>query len=208
MTLDEVLKAFRERPPESVLVTGPQRSGTTIAAHILASELRYAYVDETEFGAHDHRRASKIAARGHVVLQGPGLCHVAHVYALNGTAVVMMRRDVDAIRLSEERIGWRTEREGFNLRIEQHKYRSMFGVTGDDIAAIKYYCWDMLQKRHVDAFDLDYESMRQHPLWRSRRERDWFGPRQWQSRAHPAPSPANAYSEAPILFRDTEGGRG
>lgn len=182
MTLDDLLTELCARRPEAVLVTGPQRSGTTIAAHILAAELGHRYIDEVAFGAHDHRRAFELFAEGGVVVQGPGLCHVAHLYGRREGVVVMMRRDYEAIRRSEERIGWRGERDGYNLRIERQKYEAMFGMSGDNIALIKYYCWDTLQKPRCAAFDLDYESMRRHPLWHPQTERERFGPRQWQPR--------------------------
>ena len=142
-----------------------------------------------------------------MVVQGPGLCHVAHVYARKGATVMMMRRDFEAIRRSEERIGWRTERDGFNLRIEQDKYRSMFGIS-DNIALIKYYCWDTLQRPHVTGFDLDYESMRQHPLWRPQDERERFAPRQWQPRAHSGFSSANGEFAPPQVNLDSRAKRG
>lgn len=185
MTLEGILAALRARAPAAVLVTGPQRSGTTIAAHILAGELGFQYVDEVAFNAHDHRRAQALFSEGGVVLQGPGLCHVAHLYGCRGGAVVMMRRDCEAIHRSEERIGWRSERDGFNVRIEREKYEAMFGISGNNIALIKYYCWDTIQKPRCFGYDLDYESMRRHPLWRPQSERERFGPRQWQPAAIP-----------------------
>jgi hypothetical protein len=184
--LNDLLTALRERRPAAVLVTGPQRSGTTIAAHILAAELGLRYLDEVSFAAHDHRRARELFSEGGVVVQGPGLCHVAHLYGHGEGAVVMMRRDCEAILRSEERIGWRDELDGFNLRIEREKYEAMFGISGKNIALIKYYCWDTIQKATCNAYDLDYESLRQHPLWREPSEREHFGPRQWRSRADAA----------------------
>jgi hypothetical protein len=180
VTLNDVLTALRERRPKSVLVTGPQRSGTTIAAHILALELGNRYVDELEFRVHDHVRAGFILAQGGVVMQGPGICHMAHVYARGGVAIVMMRRNIDDIRRSEDRIAWRRDLGGFTLLVEQKKYQAMFGISGDDIALIKYYCWSAFQKPDCNGFELEYDSLQQHPLWRPPSERHRFAPRQWQ----------------------------
>ena len=180
VTLNEVLTALRERRPRSVLVTGPQRSGTTIAAHVLALELGARYVDESEFRVHDHVRAGGILAEGGVVVQGPGICHVAHIYARSGVAIVMMRRNIEDVRKSEDRIGWRKDLNGFTLLIEQKKYQAMFGINGDNIALIKYYCWGAFQKQHCIGYELEYESLNQHPLWRAPSERHRFAPRQWQ----------------------------
>jgi len=46
MILKDVIVGLRSGGHERVLVTGPQRSGTTIAAKILASELKYRFFDE------------------------------------------------------------------------------------------------------------------------------------------------------------------
>lgn len=179
MTLNEVLDALRTLRvgARAVVVTGPQRSGTTIAVRILAAEFGYRYVDEEEFGIHDTERAKLLLARGNCVLQAPGLCHTAHTL---GVPVVMMRRIVEDIRESEDRIGWREKYGGANLRIEQHKYALRFGIYGDNIALIKYYCWDNLQKQYCTSFDLDYESLRGHPLWKEKEERQEFTARQTQ----------------------------
>jgi hypothetical protein len=180
VTLNEVLTALRERRPRSVLVTGPQRSGTTIAAHILAQELGRRYVDESEFRVHDHVRAAAILAQGGIVMQGPGICHLAQAYARSGVGIVMMHRSIDDIRRSEERIGWRKDLGGFTLWIEQKKYQATFGLSGDNIASIKYFCWNAFQRQHCNGLDLDYESLKQHPLWNEPSERSRFGPRQWR----------------------------
>lgn len=84
----------------------------------------------------------------------------------------------------------------------------MFGISGDNIALIKYYCWDTMQKPHVAGFDLDYESMRQHPLWRPQHERERFAPRQWQPRAHSESSSANAELALPEGVPDLRARRG
>ncbi len=162
-----------------VIVTGPQRSGTRIGAHILAELMGYRYVDEEEFGIHDYTRALEILKGGKVVIQAPALCHVAH---LMGFPVVMMRRSLEEIRKSEERVGWRTAYGGANLAVELSKYKFGFGWAGGaNIAEIKYFAWDNFQKQHCEAaVDLDYSALATHPLWVEAKERELFKPHQWQ----------------------------
>lgn len=175
MGLDELVPLLK--PYAAVLVTGPQRSGTTIGAKILAQELGYRYVDETEFGIHDPHRAYMLMKEGNVVLHAPGLCHVADQFTRRlNYAVVVMRRPIEDIAKSERRIDWRTAYGGLNLQAEKTKYAERFGIYGDNIALIKYYCWDTLQEQTCVSFDLEYETLRGHPLWKD--ERKEFAPRQ------------------------------
>lgn len=175
MTLNELLPLLK--PYKAVLVTGPQRSGTAIATKILAQELGYREVPEEEFGIHNSLQALGILLRNNVVLHAPGLCHQADMLGdMANAAVVLMRRNLDDIHASEERIGWRTAYEGANVVAEQHKYLTEFGESDDDVAALKYRIWNKQQKDKCDAFDLDYETLRAHPLWRD--ERREFAPRQ------------------------------
>ena len=165
--LTGLLKALRLH--SSILVTGPQRSGTTIGARVLAVELGRTYVDEDEVAVHDVARAEKVLALGSVVLQAPGLCHVAHTFEC---AVVLMRRSVDAIIRSQQRIGW-----GANEGGELTKY----GAASGPVAQVKYGAWDVWQKDQCTApFELKYEALCGHALWVAPEQRAGFAARQWK----------------------------
>lgn len=179
MTLTEILPSLKAF--DAVLVTGPQRSGTTIAARMIAHELGYRYVDEDDIGIHHPGRAYEIMKQGGVVLQAPGLCHVAHNFTIRlNYCVVLMRRPLEDISKSEQRIRWRELYGGLNLFTEQRKYANAFGICGDNIALIKYYVFDTIQKPMLGnrAFDLDYDSLKEHPMWQD--ERADFGARQYK----------------------------
>ncbi len=185
MTLDELLHEWEMHKPDAVLVTGPQRSGTTIAAHILANALGYRYVDEEAIGVHNAELAERVLRRGRVVLQAPGLCHLAHALAAHPAVVVLMRRRLEDIHRSEERIGWRTAYGGLNLRAEQVKYFLGFGIPTNestDIAQVKYRVWEEVQKTAIPAgyaFELAYESMQGHSYFKDANQRARFTSRQW-----------------------------
>jgi hypothetical protein len=164
-TLVTMLKLF-----DAVLVTGPQRSGTAIATKILAHELGYREIAEEAFRIHDHNAAYEIMKEGKVVLHAPGLCHVADLFTYKlRYAVVMMRRPIEDIHNSEKRVHWRTAYDGANLKAEQIKYADRFGIYGDNIALIKYYCFDTQQKQTCVSFDLKYDDLRGHPMWKEER---------------------------------------
>jgi hypothetical protein len=176
MTLTELVPPLRTY--RAVLVTGPQRSGTAIGAKVLAQELMYREIPEEKIQVHDVYRAAELMRPGAVVVHGPGLCHVAHLFP-SDIAIVVMRRNLADIHASEQRIGWRTAYDGKNLEAERRKYLFMFGRNDEDIAALKYEIWDKLQKKECSGFDLDYSSLEQHPLWVTQRET--FAPRQTEA---------------------------
>ena len=56
-----------------ILVTGPQRAGTRITAKIIASDLKYRYIDESEINT-DNVKLAFEKFKSKTVLQAPGLC--------------------------------------------------------------------------------------------------------------------------------------
>lgn len=168
------------KPYKSILVTGPQRSGTTIAAHILAAELGKRYIDENEILIYDWNRALRLLSEQPSVLQAPGLMCFCTMFTRPEFALVVLRRDLNEIYMSEERIHWRTAYGGANVRAENDRYQATFGVTAKDgnIAAMKYEIWETRQKKLChNAFELQYSSLKSHPLFKT--ERSHFGDRQW-----------------------------
>lgn len=151
----------------SIIVTGPQRSGTTIAAHILSEELGLRYADETELDVYDSVKAKAILDAGNVVLQGPAICYAAHTF---GCTVVFMQRPVADIIRSQERINW-----DFN-QSEILKY----GLPKGRAAEVKYAAWNEWQRNAcASAFDLEYDSLSVHPRWIDPERRRHFHSRQW-----------------------------
>jgi predicted O-linked N-acetylglucosamine transferase (SPINDLY family) len=153
---------------EQVIVSGPQRAGTTIAAKILAGELGYRYVSEEEVDVNDIMQLVELYRVGRrFVVQGPGFCPYVHL--LPG-AVVLMRRPVKEIVRSQARIRWSQE------KVELAGYFT----TEGPIAQVKYTAWDKFQKPRLGerAFDLDYHSLAAHPLWIQQEQRRTFHHRQ------------------------------
>ena len=60
------------RPFTTIVVTGPQRSGTKFAAEIIAEQLALRYVNESEFGVHRLDRFWELLDEK-VVIQAPAL---------------------------------------------------------------------------------------------------------------------------------------
>jgi MinD-like ATPase involved in chromosome partitioning or flagellar assembly len=171
----EPLKKFRQ-----VIVTGPHRSGTTIAAKIIANDCHLVYLPEESF----HRRnvfeffelvINKSRDDEPVVIQAPSMS--AFVHHIPGVAVVFMRRNVNDIIKSERRILWTNH----DRRKENDRYFRFGEITlYNHPTKAKYEVWDKYQKMFLTDryFDLDYESLSEHKLWVGEKERQNFKPRQ------------------------------
>ena len=141
-----------------VLVTGPQRSGTTIAAKMIAADTGLAFVDENDFGVKDIAPwGDMVTTARKRVIQCPSMCRFVHWFGgYDDVAVVLMRRDVEDIIRSERRIGWSLE--AFEL--------SRYAAVDGPISAVKYGYWDNYQKTFIKhAFEVGYRSLADHPLW-------------------------------------------
>jgi len=152
-----------------VLVTGPQRSGTQIGALAIAHDSGMGVVWERAFSVHKTDIWRQIVKHSrNVAVQCPSMCRYVHHEGIgqrSDVAVVVMRRGLDDILASQERINWTGEAE------ELARYPN----ARSPIATVKYDYWDTVQKLFVvHWFDLPYESLRGHPLWVPKEERiDW-----------------------------------
>ena len=149
----EQARAFRK-----VLVTGPQRSGTTIATKILAYELGYRSVSEKDIKTHSLWRLHKrLLSLRREVIQGPCFGSICHYIDTPKTLVVFMRREVNEIVRSEQRIGWHAQ---------QWELANYFRDSGT-ISAVRYECWEKYQQQLMEVpwIELEHASLAGHRLW-------------------------------------------
>jgi hypothetical protein len=127
------------RPFTTIVVTGPQRSGTKFAAEIIADELGLRYVNESAFGVHALDRFWKLLDE-RAVIQAPALSAYCHLLP-GHVAVVFMLRDVDEIQASQSRVARWLENE------EPRELAKYFRLpNGESSAAVKYDVWRRFQK--------------------------------------------------------------
>lgn len=157
-----------------VVISGPQRSGTTIAARIIAAESGMQYVDENEYGtkAVDAWRELVKSGQG-LVIHSPAMARWLHEVGDEDVAVVWLMRPLPEIQASQKRIGWDDADE-----------RAKYHMTAKDlrpVAFVKKWYWYTNQRPFiVNAFELEYHDLKQHPLWVEAHKRVTFGSRQWQ----------------------------
>lgn len=151
---------------KTILVTGPQRSGTRIASKILANDLNYLFIDEQNIRIDSIKRLISYGEDDfNKVIQCPGLSSVIHLLADEETAVVMMKRPIEDIVASQERIGWAYE------DYEKLKYSSKKDKT---ISEIKYDAWESQKLFMNESFEIDFDSLSFHEMWIDKKERSKF----------------------------------
>lgn len=156
-----------------VVVTGPQRSGTTIAARIIAKESRMRYVDENEYGTRDLSAWLSLVHNGAgIVIQSPAMSrHLISISHYDGVAVVWMLRPLSGIIDSERRIHWRDGDE-------KAKYSNYMGVL--PISLVKLIYWRVHQSPAMSyGVEMAYSDFSEHPLWVPTDKRRQFTSRQW-----------------------------
>lgn len=152
-----------------ILVTGPQRAGTTICSQMIAHDTGHTCFDEHQWGPHDLEAWRELVNKGHeVVIHCPTMCRHVHEFGnREDLLVVLLRRDIDDIIASQERIGW-TARE---------EWRELARYEADEgpIAAIKYRHWWQRQAGIIKHnLEVEFDSLNGHPLWIPKRQRQGF----------------------------------
>jgi len=151
-----------------IIVTGPQRSGTTICAHMISHDTGLEYIDEDRIGVDNLSLARNLfSSHKNCVLQAPALAR--HCHELDVDLVVFMIRPVADIIKSQKRIGWGCE------TIELSRY----GVSAGPIAQVKYDYWRNVQRSKVKNYrEINYNDLTGHKLFEHNRM--GFSARQWQ----------------------------
>jgi len=156
------------------IVTGPQCSGTRIAAKMIAADTGHRYVDETAFDIHDAGKFTEMVRREiDVVIQAPGMSHLAQSFAANDDVlVVFVIRPLADIYESQRRIQWGSEKR------EARNYPMYTGPA----AARKYEHWKLQKKMITHYREVRYNDLATHPLWVPKEKRRRFAPNQTEEK--------------------------
>ena len=161
-----------------IVVTGPQRSGTTICAAMIAHDLGYQMIDETQgaAAAERGRRVNHLSTleslgalltESRIVIQAPSVAAFCHQLPVP-VAVVFMIRPVAEILRSQERIAWK----GNNYELKLLNAR-----TGHS-CVLKYERWRWQKPLIQHAFEIEYQWLSAHPLWVDAARRTNFSKKQ------------------------------
>lgn len=139
-----------------IIVTGPHRSGTTIAAEMIAHDTGKECVREEAF---DYRNIIQAEQISEGVIQGPYLLPWLPIFAGADTAIIYMKR-----------LG--SEIDASVARLEERGVSTPFFHWHQG-----WRIWQTM-RRLPNAHEVDYQALRQHPLWVDQRK--GWGHRQTQ----------------------------
>lgn len=170
---------------KKILVTGCQRSGTRIAAKMIAKDTQNLYLDETVFNTYHFGKAIEIY-NGYekFVMQCPALSAYVHLWPdfvdISDLLIVWMSRKVKDILASMRRINW--EKMAQN---EVYSYEHVFGKLEikTSIPQMKNIFWNEIQQprleeRNVKFINLWYDSLDGNPMWIPKEMRKDFDEKQ------------------------------
>lgn len=179
-----------------ILVTGPQRSGTTICARMIASDLKISYLDESLWGVWDGVRARQHAELDWpCVLQGPGLLKDVGLFNQPKCAIVVMIRDSKSIIKSQKRVNWdvwaEKELSPYKAALpeEYEKFTSEYTYWSSNpparlvVAKFKYLWWTVKGKSELtypNWYEVAYDLLASHHMWIPKERRVDFKSRQFR----------------------------
>jgi len=178
---------------DRLIVSGCQRSGTTAISKMLASDLGYTLIDESEFNFHDSEKFLHELRRQRFVIQCPALSHLLHLIHAPSAILIWMRRPFHEIRNSMQRLKWWIPVEEPR---EKSKYKGMFENCYEydptlPIEQIKFEVWADYQKprMQIPYLELDYDCpyMLEHRLYVNAAERSEFKAKQTTANQRNAP---------------------
>ncbi len=163
----------------AIIVTGPQRSGTRIAASMIVADTDKTYWDEDDWknSSNPLDHLAELIQKGGVI-HAPTLSSACHKLSANGrTFVVFMMRNLEEIQASEQRIQW----DG--AAAERSAYMAIHGdyvraheLIDLPIAALAQRIWTQVQGPALGEYSrkVEYEELEGHRLWVPKSERSEF----------------------------------
>jgi hypothetical protein len=162
---------------DQIVIVGPQRAGTTIATKMIANDLGYeTFLEEQILYDYNYLQGLIIGNRRKNVkgvYQAPNFTAYSHLLAGEPAIIIMVRKTEDIIA-SQMRINWGGP-GGTNEKNELARYFRDSGIA----SKVKYEVWKKFQKAQIKyPYELEYESLKTHPMWVDKKDRTNFGPRQ------------------------------
>jgi len=162
MNYTDILKEVQNY--KKIIVTGPQRSGTTFAAYALAKDLQLKFFKETTFGNENIIKFRHIIyTENEFVIQCPGMVHhLPELISYKDLKIIVLDRNINDIIKSQIKIGWEWE---YAEKIKFLPFKDKINLNRP-IADIKYEFIKQCEEEHEnEVLHLDYESMKNHSLW-------------------------------------------
>lgn len=172
----EYLKDF-----QYIFVSGMQRSGTTPCMKMIQWDLE---IPQCIWVGPEPKRVQEAIEEfpgQKLIFHSPGIAHLLHEIPPTfeeKIAIVWLKRDRWEVIKSAERVTWmpHTELETYNLAFEKDGF-----ITNADISDLKKAKDALWEKQKEDIphwFEIEHESLKEHPLWIRKEDRIGFHVRQ------------------------------
>ena len=154
-----------------VVVTGSQRSGTTICSKMISHTFKLPLYDEVTFKAHNKVMFKNLLNKESFVIQAPGMFKECMSIKDDDVLVVVMKRDINDIIFSDMRIGWSSSGEN---KVELAKFGLKNLNLHSSVVKMDYF------KTHKpkNYLIINYEDLKEHPLWVDKFNRQNFSAKQ------------------------------
>ncbi|MAG52959.1 MAG: hypothetical protein CMH62_03285 [Nanoarchaeota archaeon] len=176
-TYKDVIKKLKGY--EQIIVSGPQRTGTTYFSQVLAKELFHkSRIDEGRFRIRNENEFMALLESKNVVIQAPAMTHLLHrIPKIKSLMIIFMHRSQEDLNESEDRIGWHPH----EFEIEKSQYLAEgFNVEKfSRNSAMKYSIWEN-QKNSIknDFIEVEYNVLKDTPGFVPKASRKNFGKKQ------------------------------
>lgn len=191
-----------------IIIVGNQRSGTTFTSQAIAKSLSFKCFDEKEFHTKDVDKFKNILKQKNIIVQAPGLTHLIHNLVSKDDLVIFMVRKWSDIfksiyRNSGRLTNWVFMDSVYQLNRYYYSYgyyrdsnlntQELYDTKDEECDAIfnkvvdrssyhldvVYKMWKFYQRDLITNYiELDYESLKSHPLWIDKKFRKEFSPKQ------------------------------
>lgn len=161
---------------KKIVVTGPQRSGTTIASRIIADTMQIECIDELDYKI-DYDNLKKILTKkDSFVVQAPAFFHrIMDIQeACSGVCFVIIKRNIEDIIKSEKRIDWDAASQ-----IMEREANCATDYPGP-ISKYKYEKWEEIKNNLNEYLEINYEDLSFHRFWLEDNIRKNFKDKQWK----------------------------
>jgi len=175
-----------------IIIVGPQRSGTTFTSRALANTLNFRNVDEAKFKINNIDMFRNIMKQENIVIQAPDMtCRIQAFVGKDDLVVFMKRKWSDILKGLYRKNGKLSNFIFMWTMFDYDKYRfseydkkagKAFDkyVNKESSYLNSYYnMWKHYQSKVIpNCIALDYESMKNHPMWLDKSQRKNFEDKQ------------------------------
>lgn len=161
-----------------IIITGPPRSGTTIATKILSTELNYKFIDESWYDGGDIDKLNYLlfSIPRKMCIHMTAFLKYAHEYAkINEIAIVLIKRKPEEIIASMNHTinfkkGVTKANDKYNLFYgfgieERKKILKYYEKPDEDLDKLPQVIYDYFYAHNNRFFELEYDSLKNHKLW-------------------------------------------